>query len=369
MKTCAIISEYNPFHYGHQYQIEQAKKQANIDVMIAIMSGNFVQRGEPAIIDKWTRAKCALENGIDVVFELPYIFASQSASRFAFGGVQLAKLAKVDYLSFGSECGNLENLKEIAETSINPDHLKMIMDQGVSYPKAYSLLTKQMAPNDILAVSYLKALGDCQITPILIQRTSGYLSSQLHHHASAYAIRQGLKNHQDIDFTTPMAKILNDAPLIYPEMLYPYFRQFILLTPRHQLQSYFMISEGIEKLMADACLDCDTYEAFIEKCTNYRYTSNRIRRIMLQIMHQCTKQEANLLQQQFSLRLLGFNSRGRQWLKMAKEKDIPMISKFSQLSEIEKQMAYRSCLLYSSCFKQPYRSDLLKKEISGAFML
>ena len=115
MKTCGIICEYNPFHNGHQYQIEQAGKKTNADVMIAIMSSHFMQRGEPAFIDKWKRAEAAVKNGIDVVIELPYICATQAAHQFAQGGVDLLKLADVDYISFGSECGNIENLSEIAD--------------------------------------------------------------------------------------------------------------------------------------------------------------------------------------------------------------------------------------------------------------
>ena len=167
MKTCGIIAEYNPFHNGHRHHIEETKRITGCDLLIAVMSGNFVQRGEPALIDKRQRAAEAVRNGIDVVIELPYIYATQSASRFAEGGVRLLKLAGVDYLSFGSECGNLENLQDIADTPVNPDHLHVSMDTGMSFPKAYSLLTSQMQPNDILAVSYLKALKNTAIQPVV----------------------------------------------------------------------------------------------------------------------------------------------------------------------------------------------------------
>ena len=123
MKACGIIAEYNPFHKGHIYQIEETRKKTGCDVMIAVMSGHFTQRGEPAVIDKWSRAESAVRSGIDLVLELPYIHVVQSASHFAKGGVKVLKKAGISYLSFGSECGNLENLKEIAETPVNPDHL------------------------------------------------------------------------------------------------------------------------------------------------------------------------------------------------------------------------------------------------------
>ena len=136
MKTCGIVAEYNPFHYGHKWQIEQARKLSGADLIIAVMSGNFVQRGEPAVLDKWKRAECALRNGVDVVIELPYRDATQSASHFAYGAIELLKLAGADAICFGSECGNLENLQEIADTPVNPDHLHMSLKQGMSFPKS-----------------------------------------------------------------------------------------------------------------------------------------------------------------------------------------------------------------------------------------
>ena len=198
MKVCGIIAEYNPFHNGHRYQIEQARKLSGCDMVIAVMSGNFVQRGEPAIIDKWKRAKAAIENGVDLVIELPYFYATQSASKFAYGAVELLKIAKVDYISFGSECANLENLQEIADTSLNPDNLRESMQTGMSFPRAYSLLTGSMEPNDILAVSYLKHLKESNIQPVIVQRTSGYLSPEISENASALAIRKALKNNDSL---------------------------------------------------------------------------------------------------------------------------------------------------------------------------
>jgi len=120
MKVCGITAEYNPFHNGHRYQIEKTKEKTGADVILAVMSGNFVQRGEPAVIDKWERAKAAVLNGVDVVIELPNIYALQAASRFAHGSVTLLKAAQVDCISFGSECGNLENLQESQKRPSTP---------------------------------------------------------------------------------------------------------------------------------------------------------------------------------------------------------------------------------------------------------
>ena len=154
MKACGIIAEYNPFHEGHIHHIAETRRNTGTDCIIAVMSGNFVQRGEPAAIDKWARAEAAVRSGADLVIELPYLYATQSASQFARGGVRLLSLAGCTAMSFGSECGNLENLQEIADTPVNPDHIRTMMKTGAGYPKAYSLLTASMMPNDILAVCY-----------------------------------------------------------------------------------------------------------------------------------------------------------------------------------------------------------------------
>ena len=166
MKTMAIVCEYNPFHNGHAHQISQHRTQYGVDCVIAVMSGNFVQRGAPAICDKWTRAEMALAGGCDLVLELPTVFATQSAERFAFGAVQfIDRLGLVDYLSFGSECGDIRILKKAACTLLKPEfneQVLTILKSGISYPaareKAMSdLLGKDFGillsePNNLLAI-------------------------------------------------------------------------------------------------------------------------------------------------------------------------------------------------------------------------
>ena len=167
MKVCAFAAEYNPFHEGHRYHIEEARRKSGCDVMMAVMSGNFVQRGEPAVCDRTRRAEAAVRNGADIVISLPYLFSTQSATVFAHGAVETMKLAGATHIAFGSECANLDNLLEIAETPVNPDHLHENLDAGMAFPKAYSLLTTSMKPNDILAVCYLKEIAGTVSIPCL----------------------------------------------------------------------------------------------------------------------------------------------------------------------------------------------------------
>ena len=200
MKTVGIIAEFNPLHNGHKYLLDEAKRLSGADFCIVVMSGNFVQRGSPALLDKYTRTQMALLNGVDLVIELPVIYATASAEYFARGAVRLLdKLGVVDIITFGSECGNIELLKKAATelTEETPDFKKNLQDnlkKGLSFPKARSqAIGKQgdgSEPNNILGIEYIKALNywDSSITPTTIERKgSGYHDEQM---ASATAIRK-----------------------------------------------------------------------------------------------------------------------------------------------------------------------------------
>lgn len=366
MKTCGIIAEYNPFHNGHMYQIQKTREITGCDLIIAVMSGNFVQRGEPALIDKWTRASAAAASGADVVIELPYIYATQSASRFAAAGVKLLQLAGADFISFGSECGNLENLQDIAVTPINPDHLHVSMDTGMSFPKAYSLLTSQMQPNDILAVSYLKALKNTDIQPIVIPRTSNYQSTELSKNASALAIRTAIREKRDVSEATVMAETLQKAETASMEMLYPYLRTLLLTTPKERLAEFFLFSEGIENHLKKNAAEAETWDSFLHACTTYRYTAGRIRRCCLQAACQITSREVERLPEMDTLRILAFNEKGRLWLHDMRKTDVRTASKFSDIPYPWRQMEYRTSLLYASLFSEAERKRIMEAEIKGA---
>lgn len=363
MKTCGIVVEYNPFHNGHAYQLQKIKEVLNADAILVVMSGHYVQRGEPAILDKWTRTQLALEQGVDVVIELPYIYATQSATFFAKAAVDLLKLAQVDYICFGSECGNLENLQEIAETSINPNHIREAMQDGTSYPKAYSLLTGSMLSNDILAVSYLKALQGSTIQPFLIQRTGEhYHSLNKGIYASAKSIRHRLENQESIEDSLPYS--FPQATLHFMKEWYPMLRYELLSHSRSQLQSIFLVEEGIEKLLQQAALVHENYEEFLKATVNYRYTKARIQRTCLQIFNHITKQEVKDLKPLRQLRILGFNETGRSWMKYHKE--LPILVKFSKLDPSYRQMELKVTTTYSLIHQE---KELIKRELMGPIYL
>ena len=366
MKSCGIIAEYNPFHNGHIHHIQETRRLGGFDCLIAVMSGNFTQRGEPAVIDKRLRAAAAVENGIDVVIELPYIYAVQAASGFAHGGITLLKTARVDAVSFGSECGNLENLQEIADTPVNPDHLRKAMDAGMSYPKAYSLLTSAMLPNDILAVAYLKELKGSGITPLLVQRTNGYHDETMSSLCSAAAIRKALSAGENIADATPMAELLEAGEPVFMDAYYPYLRTSLLLTPPERLRSYFLVSEGIENHLIRCASENADYASFLKAAVTYRYTSSRIRRTCLSVMAQITKEEVRRLTALDTLRVLAFNDTGRTWLRQARDKGIRVASRFTDVPYLYRSMEYRTTLLYTSAMAEEKRRTVLKREITGA---
>ena len=370
MQITGIVAEYNPFHTGHMYQIQEARKITNCDLLIAVMSGNFVQRGEPAIIDKWERAKCAVQNGVDLVIELPYIYATQSCNQFAHGALTLLKLAGINSLSFGSECGNLDNLMEIAETSINPDHLHVSLDSGMSFPKSYSLLTTKMRPNDILAVAYLKEIQGTDIKPILITRTTNYLDEEMHENiSSATAIRKALKDNQDLNNTTPMEEVIKEKGMAFIEDYCPYIRTYLLTSNPKRLADTFLFSEGIENHIIEQAKKNSTYEGFIQDATNWRYTSSRIRRTLLQAANQITKEDVKKLPPLDTLRILAFNDKGREYLHNTRKKEVAIASRFAKVPLPYREMEYKTTLFYSSIFAEEKRKELLSKEVGGALYI
>ncbi len=367
MIACGITAEYNPFHNGHMHQIAETRKQCGADVMVAVMSGNFTQRGEPAVISKRQRAIYAVRNGIDLVIELPYVYAVQSAVRFAEGAVRLLAKAGVSYISFGSECGNLENLRDIAATPVNPDHIREAMSTGMSFPRAYSLLTASLHPNDLLAVCYLRAMHDTGITPVLVQRTSGYHDAELHETASALAIRTALKEGRSLQGTTVMKDILENSFHPWWDLYYPYLRTFLLMTPRERLAGFFLFSEGIENHLKAQAENCADFESFLSACVSYRYTASRIRRTCLSALNQVTAEEAALASESDVLRVLAFNDRGRAYLRQLKEHDVRVANRFSQVPAAERLLAWRCAQMYASVFPEEERKRLLKEEITGAY--
>ncbi|SJZ84601.1 nucleotidyltransferase [Anaerorhabdus furcosa] len=366
MKICGIVVEYNPFHNGHAHHIQKARELSQCDVLVAVMSGNFVQRGEPAILDKWQRARKAIEYGVDCVIELPYIYATQSASHFAKGAIDCLKLAQIDTLVFGSESNNLIELQEMAQSCIHVDHLKESLQSGNSFPKAYGLLAKEMEPNDILGVAYLKELLNTPITPYTIQRTVHYHDQEIHQEiASASAIRKAFFDKNSYENTTPMGNELTTSPVVRLKDFYPYLRTILLTSNPQELSNIFLFNEGIENHLVNIAMHCATFEEFMNQATTRRYTTSRIQRSCIQLLNRVTKEEVKKLPPLDTIRILAFNEQGREFLKHLSTLEVKVASKFAQIPAPYRKLEFRTTLLYTSMMNEEHRNQIIKKEIGG----
>ncbi len=363
MNLCGIIVEYNPLHNGHIRHIRKAKSLEGVDGLVAVMSGNFTQRGEVSIIDKFTKTRAALANGVNLVIELPFVKTVQNASFFGRYSVEILKALKVQHLLFGSESADLANLEAIADTEINVDHLKEIMKSGASYPKAYGLLQGAFYPNDILAIAYLKALKGSNIKAHLIQRNSSYQSAEISSSiASAKAIREALKN-KDANYQRATPLVIDNPHFNFD--LYPYIRTTILTSSRQELAEYFLVNEGLEKAFYNSALKNEHYDAFIQDMISRRYTKARLERTLVYIMSHITKKEMAALEDITYCRILGFDQRGQEILQALKKQDIPLISQFKKIPESYRKLEWRSDLLYAALLSEEKRQAFLKQELAG----
>lgn len=338
-----IIGEYNPFHNGHKYHLEKSKQEAKADYSIAVISGNFVQRGNVSLINKWDKASMALANGIDLVIELPTIYSISSAENFAYGAVKiLNSLNVVDYISFGAESCNLEVLEKFAdilykEPTEYVSLLKHELSMGLAYPKArenallmYLNNIRKYAnvlsnPNNILAIEYLKALKKLKspIKPIAIKRINvGYNDLGVNNNfASATAIREMIKSNKPAGMSKLMPA--NSYRILYNSILKGHyvkdlsnFEKEILYTLRKmsikEIANFPDVSEGLENSIKNAANSCNTLDEFMNIIKTKRYTATRIQRILVYALLGITKSD---MKDSFKtspyIRVLGFNNKGK----------------------------------------------------------
>ena len=395
MRATGVVVEHNPFHNGHLYHIKESRKNTGADVVIAVMSGNFLQRGEPALVDKWSRTKMALQGGVDIVIELPYIFATAQASDFAKGSIALLEAAGCTNFCFGSEQGSIEpfintydlitSQQESYQQSIN-----QFMKTGMSYPKAlneaYADLIKGYnqpfvdlsQPNNILGYHYIEAAYQLQasIKPVTIQRiVSGYHDDVLPGQsiASATGIRKVIFNDQGIsDLTSllPKASLQNIVEWQSNigsfgswQHFYPYLRFQIVRSSIEQLASYAEVTEGIEYLLKEAAQKSNTFETFMEVVKSKRYTWTRIQRMLTHIYTGFTWEDLKQASSPTYLRLLGMTEMGQRYLNEHKKNlSLPLISrvgavKDSMLSHDIKATDLYTLGIQSHAFNQPIGRD------------
>ena len=297
MKICAVICEYNPFHNGHLYQLSEAKKRSGTDAVLCVMSGNFVQRGEAAVMDKYIRAKHAVLSGADAVLELPTVFATSNAEIFAKGAVRiLSSIPAVTYLCFGAETADAASFKKNAlllneEPKEVSDKIKMLTGEGMSFAKARAEAWSKYippefltSPNNILGLEYTRAIlkynANIEILPIP-RIGNGYKDETLNSEiSSASAIREGIKKNVCVSKHLPPF-VEKDLPKTIETKLDALEKYAVLSTSEEDLRKVLDCTEGLENALKKAAL---SPAPLFETLTSSRYTTSRIRRIALQTL-------------------------------------------------------------------------------------
>jgi len=302
----------------------------------------LTERGSVSIIDKWKRTEIALKHGVDLVIELPYPFATQSADYFAYGAVTILEKLNVEKIVFGSESDNVDDLYLIANTQINnPEFerlVKIYSKMGNNYPTALSLALKDLTnkkidePNDLLGISYIKTIlkNNYKIKYETIKRTNSYHDLDLNDEiSSATSIREALKNNLDISKQIPKDTISYYTDLHFIEDYFDILKYKIMT--EKDLSIYHTVEEGIDKLLKKKIIDANSYSELVNLVKSKRYTYNKITRMLLHILCNFTKEKANLFKDISYIRILGFNDTGKSYLnKVKKDIDIPIISKITR---------------------------------------
>lgn len=363
MKSVGLITEYNPFHNGHLHHLRESLRVTEAEVAVAVMSGHFLQRGEPALVDKWVRAEMALRAGVDVVVELPFPWACNSAPQFALGAVRVLQSLGVDALCFGSEAGGLAALQRCAELLITEDGriaegTAHLLRQGINYPTARARCLAELgvdaaellaAPNNILGIEYLKALR--QTGAAIVPHTIPRIGAGFHEEravggiASATGIRHRLGRGEEVaDFIplpsrAPFAAALAAGHLLDAEHLYRLLLAR-LLRGADSLRTLYQVEAGIaERLYAAACAG-DGYAELVAAVKSRHLTRTRVQRLLAYVLNEVTTEEmtAWLESGPLYLHLLGATEKGRTWLAAGrKARTLPLIGNYSRIAPLLKK--------------------------------
>lgn len=398
MKAVGLVVEYNPFHNGHQYHLHTSKNETNADVVIAVMSGSFLQRGEPALVSKWTRTEMALRGGADLVFELPYVYCTQHAGHFAYGAILLLEAAGCDTFCFGSEQGKIEPflslyhlMKEKKEEY--DQYVVKYISEGNSYPKASSLAFHELVtdvsdlpdlskPNNILGFQYVKAAIDhsFRIKPYTIRRIhSDYHDQELPDQpiASATSIRKALMRQQDLESISSYLPsksflLLRSYGEFHDwEKYWPLLKYKIMSSSTDELETVYEAEEGIQYRMKDTVLEASTFNEFVSKIKTKRYTWTRIQRLCVHILNHVKKEQMKLAMNQNSyLRILGMTEKGRKYLNLNKKKiELPLISRISSVQHLGLELDISSAFIHSLALDFPSQKKLRKREFQPPIFL
>lgn len=389
-----IIAEYNPFHNGHLYHILKSKELTKDDYVIAIIGGNFTQRGENSIVDKWTKAEMALAGGVDLVIELPCLYSISSAENFADGAIKILNSLKVvDHISFGAEYQELNKLNIIANILYEePKEFKSFLtdelSKGFSFPKArenailsylkdFSYKNILSEPNNILAIEYLKALKKyrSRIKPVLVPRkASGHLTSDYTGSiSSSTSIRNMLQTGKTAnlkDALTPssytiLKEEINNGHFVLNFSKFDKIALYNLrLMSLEEIKKLPDVSEGLENLIKKSALSCNTIDDFINMVCSKRYAKTRIRRIVLYSILGITKKDMDISKKTLPyVRVLGFNDKGKNLISKIKRRNagINMVTSVKKFVDSNRnknlQVLMKKDILATNVYTLGFESD------------
>ena len=362
MDIIGIIAEYNPFHNGHIYHINKMKELYPNSIIVLILNGYFLERGQVSIESVESKTKVALEYGVDIVIELPFVFGSNSADIFSEASIELLNEMKVDKIIFGSESNDINKLTTLAKEQLNNnynDSVKEYMNKGLNYPTALNRALKHNVnePNDILGLTYIKSIlkNNYNIEPITIKRTNKYHDIKSNDTIiSASNIREKLKNNTNIDKYLPNIEYINDIDynLLFNLLKYK-------ITTDKNLDKYLTVDEGIENRIKNIITKCNSINDIIENVKTKRYTYNRINRMLIHILIGLTKEDKQKINKNEYIRILGFSNNGKTYINsIKKDTNIPIVSSLKNINSIIKDYEIKAYNIYNMLVKE----DIIKFE-------
>lgn len=371
-KIIGIVVEYNPFHNGHLYQINKIKEKYKDSLIIVCMSSSFTQRADASILNKWDKTKVALENNVDIVIELPYIYSTQSSDIFASKAVQLLNHLKINTLCFGSETENIDDIVNSAKIQLNnndfDNKVKEYLDLGINYPTALNNALKDLnakeinTPNDLLGVSYIKEIlkNNLNIEIFNIKRTNDFHDITSNDDViSASNIRNKLQNKQDIKNNVPqnVYELLKNKNIEIDEFKYLKYK----IITEDNLDKYVDVDEGISSRIKKSLEKSNNKEELIQNIKTKRYTYNKICRMLNHILCSFTKEENNQTKNLEYIRILGFTEQGKQYLNEIKNDiKLPILNKYDTKKYKTLEIELRATQIYSLIYE-----DILKQEIQN----
>ncbi|MFR0553574.1 nucleotidyltransferase [Loigolactobacillus coryniformis subsp. coryniformis] len=348
MRAVGLVVEYNPLHNGHLYHLQAARQLSGAEVVVAVMSGNFLQRGEPAILDKWTRAQAALAHGVDLIIELPFANAVAPADRFASGALNLLAALQCDSLVFGTENTTIDYQSVGRQLATLPDLHEYFRDYQQTYATQLNHFYQETlhlnidAPNQLLGLSYATANArlkrPLRLLP-LARKNAQYQDQELNGStiASATAIRRlalGQTTAEQSLATVVPADIfqaLQQQKLLTWADFFPYLRYRILSTPLAELGQIYQMTEGLEHRFHSVIKQVNDFPSLLRALKTKRYTYTRLQRLCLYVLLNIREPAIRQVEQQPYVHLLGFSQRGQAYLHQIKEQlDLPLIARVSQ---------------------------------------